>query len=239
MSEYIIEMLGKRIAGDIVWSGNIAASMRKWRVIFKASQSELAKMLDVAPSVINSYEKGKRVPGARFVKRYVEALLRIDSSRGWAVARELMKSFNINIQAIIDMSEFDVPVSLDELVTTVKGIVLNSVFQTKHLYGYTIIDSIEAIQSLSGNEFWQIMGSTTERVLLFTKVGTGRSPMIAVRVAPVKPAAVVLHGTRRVDPLAISLADKEAIPLILSTTESVEELVRSMRDLRYRQLAES
>ncbi|MEL9929891.1 MAG: helix-turn-helix domain-containing protein [Sulfolobales archaeon] len=234
MSEYIIEMLGKRIAGDIVWSSDIASSLRKWRTIFKVSQSELARMLNIAPSVINSYEKGKRIPGARFVRKYVEALIKIDSERGWTVARELMKSFNINIQAIIDMGEFDIPVNLDELISAVRGLVLNSIFIPKQLYGYTLIDSIEAIKNLSGNEFWQIMGMTSERALVFTKVAAGRSPMIAVRVAPVKPAAVVLHGTKRVDPLALVLADKEAIPLILSTYESVEELARGLRDLRYK-----
>ncbi|MGC9148438.1 MAG: helix-turn-helix domain-containing protein [Sulfolobales archaeon] len=230
--DYVIEIIGKRIAGDIVWSNDISAALRKWRSIFRVSQSELAKALGVAPSVINNYEKGKRTPGAKFVKRYVEALLRIDAERGWLVARDLMKSININPLAIIDIGEYDSPVKLDDIIFVTKGILLNSVFQIKPLYGYTIIDSINAIQVLSGNEFIQIMGATSERVLVFTKVSTGRSPMIAIRVAPIKPAAVVFHGGRRIDPLAIALADKESIPLILSLSSNVEELINGLRGLR-------
>ncbi len=230
--DYVIEIIGKRIAGDIVWSNDISAALRKWRSIFRVSQSELAKALGVAPSVINNYEKGKRTPGAKFVKRYVEALLRIDAERGWLVARELMKSININPLAIIDIGEYDSPVKLDDIIFVTKGILLNSVFQIKPLYGYTIIDSVNAIQVLSGNEFIQIMGATSERVLVFTKVSTGRSPMIAIRVAPIKPAAVVFHGGRRIDPLAITLADKESIPLILSLSSNVEELVNGLRGLK-------
>ena len=230
--DYVIEIIGKRIAGDIVWSNDVSAALRKWRSIFRVSQSELAKALGVAPSVINNYEKGKRTPGAKFVKRYVEALLRIDAERGWLVARDLMKSININPLAIIDIGEYDSPVKLDDIIFVTKGILLNSVFQIKPLYGYTIIDSINAIQVLSGNEFIQIMGATSERVLVFTKVSTGRSPMIAIRVAPIKPAAVVFHGGRRIDPLAIALADKESIPLILSLSSNVEELINGLRGLR-------
>ncbi|MGC9010362.1 MAG: transcriptional regulator, partial [Sulfolobales archaeon] len=76
------------------------------------------------------------------------------------------------------------------------------------------------------------MGATSERVLVFTKVSTGRSPMIAIRVAPIKPAAVVFHGGRRIDPLAITLADKESIPLILSLSGNIEELVNGLRGLK-------
>lgn len=234
VSDYIVEMVGRRISGDIVWSDDIASSLRKWREIFRVSQSELAKAMGVAPSVINNYEKGKRTPGARFVKKYVESLLKIDSSRGWVVVRDLMKSLSIDPNAIIDLGEFDTPVHLDELVDAVRGIVLNSVFQLRPLYGYTVIDSINAIQSLSGNEFIQIMGYTTERALVFTKVSTGRSPMVAVRVAPVKPAAIVLHGSKRVDPIAIILAEREAVPLILSTASNIDELTRGLRSLRHR-----
>ncbi|MEM2757689.1 MAG: transcriptional regulator, partial [Sulfolobales archaeon] len=86
-------------------------------------------------------------------------------------------------------------------------------------------------EGLSGNEFWQIMGMNTRRALIFTKVSTGRSPMIAVRVAPAKPAVIVLHGPKRVDPLAIKLADREGVPLILSMTEDVDILINNLRSV--------
>ena len=74
------------------------------------------------------------------------------------------------------------------------------------------------------------MGMTSRRALIFTKVSTGRSPLIAVRVAPVKPAVIVLHGPKRVDPLAIKLADKEGLPLIVSFAENVDKLIDSLRN---------
>jgi len=76
------------------------------------------------------------------------------------------------------------------------------------------------------------MGTTTERALVFTNVSTGRSPMVAIRVSPLKPAVVVIHGPRKkIDPLAIRLAERERIPLVLSLLNTVNDLVRSLRRL--------
>ena len=66
-------------------------------------------------------------------------------------------------------------------------------------------------------DFYRIFGTTTERVLIFTKVGMGRSPLVAIRVSQLKPRMVVLHGPKIVDPLAIELAQKDRIVLGLST----------------------
>ncbi len=231
VTEFARDLVAKRIAGDIVWSNDYGRSLTKWREIFGVSKVEIAKLMGVSSSVITDYEKGRRTPGARFIKKYVEALLRYDEVRGWRIVKSLMKSFNVNIEAILDVREFEYPIPIDVVISSVKGILLNSSLSRQYLYGYTIVDSISAIQNLSGNEFLQIMGSTSERALIFTKVSTGRSPMIAVRVAPIKPAAVVLHGTRRVDPLAVTLAEKEGIPLILSLSPSLEDLSSSLKNL--------
>ncbi|MFN3267779.1 MAG: transcriptional regulator, partial [Zestosphaera sp.] len=58
---------------------------------------------------------------------------------------------------------------------------------------------------------------------------TGRSPMISVRISPVKPVVVVLHGTKKIDPLAIRLADREGLPLIVSLKPTPEDLIKSLR----------
>jgi putative transcriptional regulator len=229
VSQHVIDDVARRIAGDIVWSNDVSMGLKKWREIFGASKGDIAKLMGVSQSVISDYEKGRRSPGAKFVKRYVESLIRFDAMRGYQTVKNLARSFSLNIEAVLDSREFEVPMGIDTLVTRVKGILLNATYKHRELYGYTIIDSIKAISSLSGNEFWQIMGMTSERALIFTKVTTGRSPMIAIRVAPIKPASVVLHGTKRVDPLAIYLAEAEGIPLILSTAESVEEIINSLR----------
>ena len=229
VSQHILDDIARRIAGDIIWSNDISLGLRKWREIFGAARSDIAKLMGVSQSVISDYEKGRRIPGAKFVRRYVESLLKFDATRGYQSVKSLARSFNLNIEAVIDSKEFEVPMSIDTLITKVKGVLLNATYKDRELYGYTVIDSIKAISTLSGNEFWNIMGMTSERALIFTSVTTGRSPMIAVRVALVKPASVVLHGTKRVDPLAIYLAESEGIPLILSTAESVDEIISGLR----------
>lgn len=230
VSDFILQIIGRRIAGDIVWSGDPGASMRKWREIFRVSQLDVARAMMIASSVISDYEKGRRVPGSKFVRRFVKALFSIDSERGWETVKNLARSMNINIQAILDMQEFEEGLNLDELITVVNGFLLTSEYIDRRIYGYTVLDSIATIESMTGSEFYYIMGTTTERALIFTKVSTGRSPMVAVRVSLLKPAVVVIHGPReRVDPLAVRLAEKERIPLILSLHKRTEDLIKGLR----------
>lgn len=227
---YVVEMIARRIAGDIVLSDNPSAALRKWREIFGFSQSEVAKAMGVASSVLSDYEKGKRAPGIKFLKKFVEALMRLDRERGFQTLKKLVGSVAILSGAVIDMGEFAQPMPIDEAVHIVNGIPLSGVIEDRYVYGYTILDSVSAITTLSGNDFWYIMGLTTERILVFTGVTMGRSPMVAVRVAPVRPAMVVIHGPRKtVDPLAILLAEKEGIPLVLSLAESVDDIVEKLR----------
>lgn len=232
VNEYLKELIAKRIAGDIVLSSNYGSSLKKWREIFKSSQLDVARTMGISASVVSDYEKNRRTPGAKFIKKYVDSLLTIDSERGWMVTKELAKNLNLLYStAILDVRELNSPLKLDTLLNTVEGLIVNSyVSSTDEIFGYTVIDSLEAIDGLSGNEFWQIMGMNTRRALIFTKVTTGRSPLIAVRVAPAKPATVVLHGPKRVDPLAIKLADREGIPLILSLIEDVGKLISNLRN---------
>ncbi len=229
MREHVRDAVAKRIAGDIVMASEHGPAMRKWREAFGATQHDVARVMGVTPSVISDYEKNKRTPGVRFLKRFVNALMTIDEERGWPTVKRLAEAMGLGQTAILDMMDFSTPAGIEDLVAAVKGAPINSRFGRSVIYGYTVIDSYQAITSMRGNEFWRIMGTTTTRALIFTKVRTGRSPMIAVRVAPVKPAAVVLHGPSSVDPLAIMLADAEGIPLILSTAESEEELIVLLR----------
>jgi len=84
----------------------------------------------------------------------------------------------------------------------------------RHIHGYTIIDSIKAITSLSSFDYLKIYGWSSERALIFTGVKFGRSPMIAIRAHPLKPSMVGYHRPEHVDELAIKLATLEGIPLI-------------------------
>jgi putative transcriptional regulator len=225
-----VEEVKRRIAGDIVFSDDPGQAIKKWRTVFGLSQVELAKYLGVASSVVSDYEKNRRRPGMRFLKSFIESLIKYDEASGYSVTKRLAQSMGILATGVIDVVEFSRPVSLDELVSAVEGYIVNSRFVALLIYGYTVLDSYEAIEGLRGNEFWSIMGLSSMRALVFTKVSTGRSPMVAVRVAPTKPAAVVIHSPKVVDVLAIRLADREMIPLIVSTHPTVDSLVRSLRE---------
>jgi len=65
--------------------------------------------------------------------------------------------------------------------------------------------------------------------LIFTKVSTGRSPMIAIKVQGIIPSLVVLHGAKKIDEIAVQLAEIQKIPLILSPIETLEELLEGLR----------
>ncbi len=206
--------------------------MRKWRELFGVSQIEISRIMKVAPSVISDYEKGRRTPGSKFIRRYVEALISIDEKRGWITVRKLAKNIGLPPSAVLDIREFPREIPLEKIVEAVEGKVLWGEEKLKKpIYGYTVLDSIASIESMTGNDFYNILGITTERALVFTNVGTGRSPMVAVRVSPLKPGAVVIHGPQVVDPLAIRLAEKDRVPLILSRKKSVEQLMRALRAL--------
>ncbi|WP_236698057.1 helix-turn-helix domain-containing protein [Pyrodictium occultum] len=228
----VLEKIARHIAGEIVMSESPGSVLRKWREIFAASQLDVARHMGVTPSVVSDYEKGRRTPGSQFIRRFVEALLEIDSERGWSVVSHLAKMLQLNyLGAVIDMREFESGVELEKVVTSVKGFPVNSYLLNERIYGYTVVDSLRAIMSLSGSEFLHLLGSTTQRVIVFTRVTTGRSPMIALRVSTIKPAAIVLHGPRKLDYLALWMAESERVPVILSLAKSVDELVSGLRQL--------
>ncbi len=232
----IREMVAKKIAGDILFSQNIGLAMRKWREFFGIKQSQLASLLNVSPSVISDYESGRRKsPGSLVLRRFIETLIKVDEDRGGNTIALLSKTTGLSstLIGIVDIKEFATPMSVEELVDRVKGEVLyGNEYLNEFMYGYTIIDSIEAIKRLAGfNDFMQLFGMTTERALIFTRVTTGRSPMIALKVVNIKPCAVVIHGTENADELAIELAKIMKIPFILSKAESVEEIINRMRGL--------
>ncbi|WP_457751538.1 helix-turn-helix domain-containing protein [Thermococcus sp.] len=229
------EALAKRIAGEITLSSDPGKTMRKWREIFGISQTELAEYLGVSSSVISDYEGGRRKsPGASTIRKFVEALLSIDERRGGNVIRAFSKTIEgeLPTSAILDIREFTLPLTIKDVVDAVKGeVVANMHLIERKIYGYTVVDSIRAILEMSSEEFLKLYGWTTERALVFTKVTTGRSPMIAVRVQGLKPAVVVLHGVKKLDELAVKLAERERVPLVISRAESEAELITSLRKL--------
>jgi putative transcriptional regulator len=100
----------------------------------------------------------------------------------------------------------------------------------REVYGYTVVDGKKAVETLSGLEYSQLFGATTERALIFTNIGIENSPMMIVRINNLKPRVVVFYGVKP-DENSIRLAEYDRIPLIYSSLPSVEQLVKTLRKL--------
>ena len=232
VSPSLREVLARRIAGEIILSGKPGATMRKWRELFAVSQMNLSETMRLSSSVISDYESGRRQsPGAKFIRRFVLSLLRIDEQKGSRFIREFAKLTSSPSMAVVDLREFPIPVRVEYLCRAIDGeVVACKDKYVKEVNGYTVIDSRKAVEVYSGLEYAQLFGATTERALVFTNVEAGWLPMMIVRVSSLKPRIVVFHRTRP-DAEAIRIAEYEQIPLIYSTTPSLEQLVKSLRKL--------
>jgi putative transcriptional regulator len=229
--DYLIETLAKRIAGDISWSESPGASMRKWREAFNISQGELARYMGISQSVIADYERGRRKPGIDFLRKFVKGLIDIDAERGYRVINELIKGYALMLPFIDDMGDFQSPVGVDDIATALDGIIPNSFIPETKVYGWVITDSIRAIMSLKGLEFYQLLNFMLGRVVVFTNVSSGRSPLIALKIAPIKPSIIVLHRPVKLDPLALLLAEKDGITLIISILKDPKEIRERIRSI--------
>jgi putative transcriptional regulator len=233
VSPSIREVLARRIAGEIILSAKPGGTMRKWRELFAVSQITLADKMQLSSSaVISDYESGRREsPGARFIRRFVLSLLQIDEEKGSRFIREFAKLTSSPSMAIIDLREFPIPVRVEYLCKAIQGeVVAVGDKYVKEINGYTVVDAKKAVEALSGLEYVQLFGATTERALIFTNVDAGSLPMMIVRVSSLKPRVVVFHRNRP-DENAIMLAEYEQIPLIYSVAPNVEQLVKSLRKL--------
>jgi putative transcriptional regulator len=232
VSPSIREILARRIAGEIILSAKPGATMRKWRELFAISQISLSARMSISSSVISDYESGRRKsPGAKFIRRFVLALLQIDEEKGSRFIREFSKLTSSPSMAVLDLREFPMPVRVEYLCKAINGeVVACKDKYVKEVSGYTVIDSKKAVEALSGLEYAQLFGATTERVLVFANVENSALPMMIVRVSNLKPRLIVFNKMKP-DDYTIKLAEYEQIPLIYSTTPNVEQLVKSLRKL--------
>ncbi len=217
--------LKEKIAGEITISESPGKIIKKWRKMFDVSQTDLADHMDVAPSVVSDYEKGRRKPGTPLVKKIVEALIGIDEERGGDVIKRFSKPGQ---HGIIDMEEYPTPINLSEIVEEIDGAIVTDDPAEREIYGYTIIDSIEAILAMKSFDYLSIYGWSTERVLFFDGVEYGRSPLVAIRSTPLTPAAVSYVKPKKIDGLSIEMAKREGIPLI-KTDLDIEELNNKLK----------
>jgi len=221
------EQLREKIAGEITLSVDAGRTIRKWREEFGVSQQVLARQLKVSPSVISDYESGRRKsPGIVIVRKIVDGLMDLDEANGGQVMRRY--DLGEKSDSIISIKEFKHSVPAPEFMEVIGGVNLTKQLTLqREIHGYTIIDSMKAITSLSSTDYLKIYGWSSERALIFTGVKFGRSPMIAIRAHPLKPAMVCYHRPEHVDDLALRLATLESIPLVktdLSLPVLVERL---------------
>ena len=130
------------------------------------------------------------------------------------------------------MDEYPQGVDENVFIRAISGENINPVkTPSKRIYGFTVVDSLKAILSLSSQDYLKIYGWSTERALIFTDVHYGRSPMVAIRAHPLTPAMVVYQKPDQTDPLAIKLAEREGIPLVV-TDLPVERLIAKLSELK-------
>jgi len=223
-----VNELRERIAGEITLSDNPGMTIRKWREEFDLSQQQVAAAMTVSHSVISDYESGRRrTPGAGVIKKMVDSFISLDTANGSKTVSKYSPAQRE--ECVIAMEEFPHGVDANDIIEMISGTNLNPDRVTERkVYGYTLIDSLKAILSLNSSDYLKIYGWSTERALIFTNVHYGRSPMVAIRAHPLKPAMVVYLRPDKIDPLAVKLSRLEGIPLV-STDMGEEELIERLR----------
>lgn len=221
--------LRERIASDITLSNEPGKTIRKWREELEISQHELSKYLNLSPSVISDYESGRRrSPGTKTVRKIVDALLDLDKTRKSSLI--LTEPSDLS-DIILSMEEFSVGRPASDFLKRIKGTnICKAVPLVRNIHGYTVLDSLKAITTLKSSDYWRIYGWSTERALIFSGVKYGRSPMVAVRAHPLKPAMVVYIQPENIDPLAVKLAELENVCLA-KTDLSKDEVISKLEAL--------
>jgi len=226
--------LAEKMAGEVALSDDPGATLRKWRTDFEIAQTDLATRLDVSPSVVSDYESGRREnPGTDVVRRVVDAILDIDEKRGGSHIRQHARvlSAGFDSDVVHDLREYaaNIPIARYHDAIGAEELVAG---ERDTIAGHTVIDSIEVIKRLSGDEFYDLYGRSTNRALVFTNVTRGESPLVALRVVTPTPTAVVLHGLSAADlwDHAPGLARIEGFSLALSETP-LDEMLDGLREL--------
>lgn len=225
-----MDSLQERIAGEIALSESPGSTMKKWRELFGISQIELAKYLKISTSTISDYEGNRRAsPGVGIIKRLVNALVEIDRQRGGEVIRNLEKFNKEEAKTpFYIIHDFSAPISGTDFARLIDAKIVSNpgALDAMRLFGYTLIDSLRVILEISPSEYPKLFGTTNERAFVFDQVSTGRSPMVVIRVAPIKPRLVVIQNVDQVDKLAIKISQIEKIPLLTTKLGTDEVKLR-------------
>jgi putative transcriptional regulator len=138
----------------------------------------------------------------------------------------------VDLNIVLAMADFASPMKGRDFCKALKCNVLASEKHLdKEIFGYTLVDVERAVKELDSDAFLKLFGATTERCLLFTRVNTGRAPMIAIKSQEFKPSLVILHGVDEVDRLAIELSEQLRIPLAVSRIAKLDQLIRELHSV--------
>jgi putative transcriptional regulator len=233
MKSGLRNQLAEKMAGEITLSDSPGKALKKWRMNFNIPQGVLSERLDVSPSVISDYESGRRKsPGTAVVGKIVDTILSIDEANGGRYMQKYAKMLysEFDDDVIYDMHDYASPVGLRQFADAIGCTSLCGDLDLS-IFGYTVINSLNAIVQLSSNEFNRIYGWSTERALIFTEVSSGKSPMVAIRVTPFKPRCVVLQGIEPglVHPLVPKMAERDHIT-VLCTKMEIDQIVSKLRE---------
>ncbi|WP_321505490.1 transcriptional regulator [uncultured Methanoregula sp.] len=228
--------LAEKMAGEITLSDSPGHALKKWRLNFEILPGVLSDRLGVSPSVISDYEGGRRKsPGTAVVGKIVDTLLAIDEENGAKHIQKFstMLFSNVDDDVIYDLHEYETAIHLQEFTDAI-GCSLLCGSMDKSIFGYTVVNSLNAIMQLSSEEFNRIYGWSTERALVFTNVSTGKSPMVAIRVTPFKPRCVILQGIEvsEVHPIVVKMAERDRIT-VLCTSMDVDKIVSTLREKQW------
>jgi putative transcriptional regulator len=221
------------MAGEITLSDSPGHALKKWRMNFEIAPGILADRLEVSPSVISDYESGRRKsPGTAVVGKIVDTLLAMDEeNEGKHIQKfSTMLFSNVEDDVIYDIHEYPTAIPLKDFSDAI-GCTLLCGSLEQVLFGYTVVNSLNAIMQLSSDEFNRIYGWSTERAVVFTNVSTGKSPMVAIRVTPFKPRCVVLQGldTSDVHPIVKKMAERDRIT-VMCTVMEIDKIVSTLRE---------
>ncbi len=225
--------LAEKMAGEITLSDSPGHALKKWRMNFEIAPGVLSERLGVSPSVISDYESGRRKsPGTAVVGKIVDTLLNTDEETGGKHIEKFstMLFSAVDDDVIYDLHEYGSPIPLKDFSDVIGCTLLwGSIDQT--IFGYTVVNSLNAIMQLTSDEFNRIYGWSTERALVFTNVSTGKSPMVAIRVTPFKPRCVILQGIEPSDvhPIVEKMAERDRIT-VMCTSMDVDKIVSTLRE---------
>jgi len=233
MKSGLRNQLAEKMAGEITLSDSPGHALKKWRLNFEIAPGILADRLGVSPSVISDYEGGRRKsPGTAVVGKIVDTLLTMDEeNEGKHIQKfSTMLFSNVEDDVIYDIHEYAAAIPLKDFSEAI-GCTLLCGSMDQVLFGYTVVNSLNAIMQFSSDEFNRIYGWSTERAVVFANVSTGKSPMVAIRVTPFKPRCVVLQGLDIADvhPFVEKMAERDHIT-VMCTMMDIDKIVSTLRE---------